>query len=264
MHMKAYTESWPIRGQFTISRGSKTQADVIVVECYDAGRKTGWGEAVPYKHYNETIEGSLALIEASREKIEKGISRFELLDLMPPCAARNAIDCALWDHEAKIKKKPVWQLAGLKEPQNSVTAYTIGFKSVEEMGQDAFQHAHRPLLKLKLATEQDLDRVQAVRKAAPESRIIVDANEAWTIEILENLAPKLSNLGVVLIEQPLPAGKDEALRGRKFAIPLCADESCRRIEDLNDLAQKYDYINIKLDKTGGLTHALDFVQKRKH
>jgi L-Ala-D/L-Glu epimerase len=258
MMISAYTESWPIKGKFTISRGSKTNADVIVVECL-RNKKKGWGEAVPYKHYEESIAQSLEQIEHIKDKVQHGLTRADLINLMPQGAARNALDCALWDLESKEKNIPVWQLAGLPEPKPIVTAYTISFKSAIEMGQEAAINFYRPLLKIKLGMETDLERIESVHKNAPHSKIIIDANEAWTIQILEKLAPQLADLNVVLIEQPLPANQDDALRGRTFQIPLCADESCRRIEDLPALAQKYQYINIKLDKTGGLTHAIDFV-----
>lgn len=261
MVLSAHSESWPIRGAFTISRGSKTSADVIVVECSKNGQRIGWGEAVPYKHYGESITQSLKEIEQIKDKIQHGLTRTALINLMPQGATRNAVDCALWDVEAKEKMKPVWQLAGLPKPKPIVTAYTISYKSAYEMGEDAKINAFRPLLKIKLGIEDDLERVEKVCTNAPNSKIIIDANEGWTIDILEKLAPKLAVLNVVLIEQPLPANQDGVLRGRTFQIPLCADESCRKIEDLPDLAQKYQYINIKLDKTGGLTHAIDFVKQ---
>ncbi|MDP3533720.1 MAG: dipeptide epimerase [Alphaproteobacteria bacterium] len=261
MMILAYAESWPIRGKFTISRGSKTSAEVIVVECHKNGQKIGWGEAVPYNHYGESIAQSLQQIEKIKDKIQNRLTRAELISLMPQGAARNAIDCALWDLESKEKNMPVWRLAGLPEPKPMITAYTISYKSSIEMGQDAAMHAHRPLLKIKLSKEDDLERIENVHKNAPNSKIIVDANEAWTLEILERLAPKLTDLNVVLIEQPLPADQDNDLIGKAFQVPLCADESCRKIEDLTDLAKKYQYINIKLDKTGGLTHAIDFVKE---
>lgn len=260
MKMRVYSESWPIKGQFTISRGSKTEAQVVVVELCEGNKRLGWGEAVPYKHYKESVEESIALLNAIMPSVDH-IDRNTLMKLMQPSAARNALDCALWDYEAKQVKKNVWELAGLPEPKPVQTAYTISFNSAAEMAKDAKLNQHRPLLKLKLANADDFDRVLAVRKAAPNSTLIVDANEGWTISILEDLAPKLADLGVALIEQPLRAEEDEVLEGRQFAVPLCADESCRLIEDLPKLAQKYSYINIKLDKTGGLTHALEFVKK---
>lgn len=258
--LSAYTESWPIRGKFIISRGSKISADVIVVECFN-NMKKGWGEAVPYKHYGESITQSLKEIEYIKDKVQQGLTRADLINIMPQGAGRNALDCALWDLESKEKNIPVWQLAELPEPKPIITAYTISFKPAIEMGQDAALNTFRPLLKIKLGAEDDLEHIKNVHQNAPHSKIIIDANEAWTIQILEKLAPKLTDLNVVLIEQPLPANQDDALRGRIFQIPLCADESCRKIEDLPALAQKYQYINIKLDKTGGLTHAIDFVKE---
>lgn len=256
--LEAEIQTWPIAGKFTISRGSKTEAHVLYV-CITEGEVQGHGEAVPYAHYGETIEGSLAQILFIKQKIEEGATRQDLLDLLPPSAARNAVDCALWDLEAKKKRQAVWQLANLPEPQPLTTAYTISFDDAEAMGKQAKKNAHRPLLKLKLAKPDDIDRVRAVRKNAPHATLIVDANEGWDIGILEKLIPELKNLDVSMIEQPLPAADDDQLIGKTFDIPLCADESCRKIEHLTDLAQKYQFINIKLDKTGGLTHALDFI-----
>lgn len=260
----AEAQSWPIAGKFTISRGSKTEAHVLYVSITE-GEFLGQGEAVPYTHYGESIEGSLAQVLFIQEKIEAGATRQDLLNLLPPSAARNAVDAALWDLEAKKSGRPVWEVANLPQPQPLTTAYTISFNTAEAMGQQALKNATRPLLKLKLAKADDFDRVQAVRKNAPDSQLIVDANEGWTIDTLENLVPKLKALDVKLIEQPLPASEDDALKGRKYDIPLCADESCRKIQALPDLAQKYQYINVKLDKTGGLTHALDFIgEAQKH
>lgn len=256
------SQSWPIKGKFTISRGSKTEAQVLYVSLTDGSHK-GHGECVPYAHYGESIEDSLAQILFIKPQIEAGATRQDLLTLLPPSAARNAVDCALWDLEAKQRGQPVWQLAGLPQPHPLTTAYTISFDEADKMGEQALNNAHRPLLKLKLAKPDDIDRVEAVRENAPSSTLIVDANEGWTIETLKALCPELQKLGVKLIEQPLPASDDEALQGQVFSIPLCADESCRKIEALPALAQKYQFMNLKLDKTGGLTHALDWAKAAK-
>jgi len=248
-------ESWPIAGTFTISRGSKTAAEVVVVEIGD-GAHLGRGECVPYPRYGETIAGAIAPIEALRAEIERGLDRAALLTALPAGAARNAVDCALWDLEAKIAGRPVWQLAGLAPPQAATTAYTLSLDTTENMAAAARANADRPLLKLKLSGPGDLDRVRAVHENAPRARLIVDANEAWTPAIYAALAPQLAPLGVELIEQPLPAGADGPLAGLARTVPVCADESCHDTASLVHIAGKYDAVNIKLDKTGGLTEAL--------
>jgi len=248
-------ESWPIAGTFTISRGSKTAAEVVVVEIRDSAH-VGRGECVPYPRYGETIDGAIAAIEALRSEIEWGMDRAALQAALTAGAARNAVDCALWDLEAKRAGCPVWQLAGLAPPQVAITAYTLSLDRVENMAAAARANADRPLLKLKLSGPGDLDRVQAVHENAPRARLIVDANEAWTAEIYSALAPQLGSLGVELIEQPLPAGADAPLAGLARPVPVCADESCHDTASLAHIAGKYDAVNIKLDKTGGLTEAL--------
>jgi L-alanine-DL-glutamate epimerase-like enolase superfamily enzyme len=248
-------ESWPIAGSFTISRGSKTQADVVLVEIRE-GAHVGRGECVPYAHYGETIAGTIAAIEQRRSQLEAGLDRAALQDAMPRGAARNAVDCALWDLEAKRAGRPAWQLAGLSPPRAVTTAYTLSLDTVENMAAAARANADRPLLKLKLSGPGDLDRVRAVHENAPRARLIVDANEAWTPDIFAELAPQLSRLGVELIEQPLPAADDHALTDLARPVLVCADESCHGLANLPALRGKYDAINIKLDKTGGLTEAL--------
>jgi L-alanine-DL-glutamate epimerase-like enolase superfamily enzyme len=248
-------ESWPIAGTFTISRASKTAADVVVAEVRD-GAHAGRGECVPYPRYDETIAGAIAAIEALRPELERGLDRATLQTVMKAGAARNAVDCALWDLEAKRAGRPVWQLAGLAPPRAATTAYTLSLGSVESMAAAARASADRPLLKLKLSGPGDLDRVRAVHENAPRARLIVDANEAWTPEIYTALAPQLAPLGVELIEQPLAAGADAPLTGLARPVPICADESCHDTASLAHIAGKYDAVNIKLDKTGGLTEAL--------
>jgi len=255
-------ESWPIRGSFSISRGSKTTADVIVVELERDG-KTGHGECVPYGRYGETldeVEGALASLRAD---VEAGLDRTALAMRLPAGAARNALDCALWDLEAKISGVPAWKAAGLPEPQPTLTAFTISLDSPERMRTAAKDAMDRPLLKLKLDGGPDLDRVRAVRDAAPKARLIVDANEGWAPAQIETLTPDLAQLGVELIEQPLPAGDDAALDRVRSAVPLCADESFHDLDDLAAMAGRYQFINIKLDKTGGLTEALHIVQEAR-
>ena len=236
---------------FTISRGSRTEAQVLTVRITDGGA-TGWGECVPYARYGETLESVSAEIEA----LSGPLTRDALYDLLPAGAARNAVDCALWDLQAKQAGKPVWELAGLARPEPEITAFTLSLDSPEKMREQAALHAHRPLLKIKLGTPDDMPRLEAVRAGAPDAQIIIDANEGWSAEVYADLAPHLVRLGVSLVEQPLPAGDDDALVGMERPVPVCADESCHDRASLAALKGKYDVVNIKLDKTGGLTEAL--------
>ena len=254
-------ETWPLAGSFTISRGTRTTAETVVVELADPdGPVLGRGECVPYAHYGETIEGVIAAIEGLRLQIEGGLDRIGLQALLPPGAARNALDCAYWDLEAKRAGAPAWQLCGLPALDAVTTAYTLSLETPEVMGRAAAANASRALLKLKLAGPDDLARVEAVRANAPETRLIVDANEGWSLDDYVALAPRLAALGVVLIEQPLPAGQDAGLAGLQRPVPVCADESCHATNSLAELAGRYDAVNIKLDKTGGLTEALALKQ----
>ena len=253
--LTAREERWPIAGAFTIARGSKTEARVLLVEIDDGGA-TGRGESVPYPRYGETPETSLAELEGLREAIEAGCDRTQLQTLLPPGAARNALDCALWDLEAKQTGVAAWRRAGLAALGPVETAYTLSLASPEAMGEAAHAAAHRPLLKLKIGGGDDLDRVAAVRAAAPGARLIVDANEGLDFDTLRRIGPDLARLGVVLVEQPLPVGEDEALAGYASPVPLCADESLHTRAELAGCAGRYACVNIKLDKTGGLTEAL--------
>ncbi len=237
---------------FTISRGSRTEAQVLTVRITD-GDHHGWGECVPYARYGETL-GS---VEAEIAGLPEDFTRSSLMELLPAGAARNAVDCALWDLEAKRAGKRAWELAGLPAPHPEITAYTLSLDTPEAMQTQAAQNAHRPLLKIKLGTPDDMPRLEAVRAGAPEARIIVDANEGWSAEVYSDLAPHLVRLGVALVEQPLPAGDDAALIGMDRPVPVCADESCHDRASLPALRGKYDVVNIKLDKTGGLTEALE-------
>ena len=236
---------------FTISRGSRTEAQVLTVTVTD-GTYRGWGECVPYARYDETLDSVTAEIEA----LPGDLSRSMLYDLLPAGAARNAVDCALWDLEAKRAGKRMWDLAGLPVPGPEITAYTLSLDTPEAMQAQAAVNAHRPLLKIKLGTPDDMPRLEAVRAGAPTSSIIVDANEGWSAAVYADLAPHLVRLGVELVEQPLPAGEDDALIGLDRPVPVCADESCHDRASLPALKGKYDMINIKLDKAGGLTEAL--------
>jgi L-alanine-DL-glutamate epimerase-like enolase superfamily enzyme len=249
-------ESWPIAGAFTIARGSKTEAEIIKVTIRD-GKHVGHGECVPYARYNETLRDVTASIREQAKPLSEGMSRAELHQAMPRGAGRNAIDCALWDLEAKITGEPVWKLAGLTQPSPRATAFTLSLDTPAAMKDAAIKNADRPLLKLKLGgTEEDIARVAAVRDGAPNATLIVDANESWSADTVLPMANELARFGVALIEQPLPAKDDEALRGLETPIPFCADESAHGLEGMKRLVGLYQYINIKLDKTGGLTEAL--------
>jgi L-alanine-DL-glutamate epimerase-like enolase superfamily enzyme len=234
---------------------------VVVVELSattaDGREVRGLGECVPYARYGETVDDVVAAIEAQAAAVTAGMGRAALQSAMPAGAARNALDCAFWDLECKATRQPAWRLAGLPEPAPVATAFTLSLAAPAEMGNAAREAAAMPLLKLKLGGgAEDIERVRRVRENAPNSRLIVDANEGWTIEQLAALAPELAALGVALIEQPLPAGQDAALAGFASPVPLGADESCHGIEGLADLRARYSVVNIKLDKTGGLTEAL--------
>ena len=238
-----------------IARGAKSEAELVVVEV-SAGEARGRGECVPYARYGETVESVLARLEAARPHIETGATAGALQALMPPGAARNAVDCALWDLEAKRTGVPAWRSAGLSRLDPVKTAYTISLGSPEETAAAARSAARRPLLKLKIGGEDDLERVEAVRAGAPRARLIVDANEALDFDALRRLAPEFARLGVQLVEQPLKAEEDEALEDWPSPVPLCADESLHTRSELEACARRYSYVNIKLDKAGGLTEAL--------
>jgi L-alanine-DL-glutamate epimerase-like enolase superfamily enzyme len=259
----AVHESFPIRGGFTIARGSKHKAEIVVATLtarLTNGRLVeGRGECVPYRRYGETLDGVIADIEAQRAAIAAGLNREGLQRAMKPGSARNALDCAYWDLEAKATGLPAWRLAGFADPPRPIsTAFTLSLDTPEAMGKAAQAAASMPLLKLKLGGEgDDIARVAAVRLASPKARLIVDANEGWSFEQLRERAPRLAGLGVALIEQPLPAGQDRQLSAYASPVPLCADESCHGLEDLAQLLGLYQAVNIKLDKTGGLTHALE-------
>ena len=253
------SESFPTRGTFAISRGSRTRVEVVTCTIRQ-GRAAGRGECVPYARYDETVASVIERIEAVRDDIERGISRAALRERMPAGAARNALDCALLDLEAKRQARPAWAIAGLDAPVAAVTAFTIGLGRPAEMAARARAAAGRPLLKLKLGGDGDAERVAAVREAVPGARLIVDANEAWTPAQLEAGLADMARLGVELVEQPLPADADEALAAMARPLAVCADESCRSRDGLAALAARYDMINVKLDKSGGLTEAIDLAR----
>jgi L-alanine-DL-glutamate epimerase-like enolase superfamily enzyme len=250
-------ETWPIQGTFRIARGGKTHAEVIVATIRD-GQTMGRGECVPYARYGESVQSVLEEIRALRVEVENGLTRDALQHSLTAGAARNAIDCALVDLEAKTSGRPAFELLGLHKPAPVRTAFTLSLDTPAAMGQAAGNAAGKgfSLLKLKIAGAGDLARVEAVRDAAPSARLIVDANEAWTQDDLITLTPHLARLGVGLIEQPLKADEDAFLDDFRSPVPLCADESCHTRADLPRLAGRYSHINIKLDKAGGLTEAL--------
>lgn len=241
------SDRFPLAEVFTISRGSKTHADVVTAQC-----GYGQGEAVPYARYGESLASVTAAIEALPDQFDHA----ELPALLPAGAARNAVDCAIWDHRAKVGHARIWDLLGRAAPAALETAFTLSLAPPDQMEIAARKQAHRPVLKIKLGTPEDMPRLEAVRRGAPNARLIVDANEGWTAEVYSDLAPHLTRLGVVLVEQPLPAGADDMLSEIPRPVPVCADESCHDRASLPDLVGKYDLVNIKLDKTGGLTEAL--------
>jgi L-Ala-D/L-Glu epimerase len=248
-------ERWPMAGAFAISRGVKTEAVVVVAELRD-GDHVGRGECVPYPRYGETVEGVASAIAALRPDIARGLDREALQHAMPPGAARNALDCALWDLAAKRSGRRAHELAGLPQPQPLATAYTISLATPEAMAAAAEKAAARTLLKIKLGGAGDPARIAAVRRAAPRAQLIVDANEGWTAANLQDNLAACAQAGVALVEQPLPADRDAALAEFAHPIPVCADESAHATASLAALAGKYEAVNVKLDKTGGLTEAL--------
>ena len=252
-------ERWPLGRAFAVSRGAKTEAIVVVAEVDDAGAR-GRGEAVPYARYGETPEGVVAAIEALRPALRDGMDHSALHAALPAGAARNALDCALWDLEAKRTGRRAYELAALPPPKPLVTAYTISLADPETMAQAAAQASARPLLKVKLGGGgNDVARIAAVRRAAPKAELIVDANEGWAADNLQTNLAACAEAGVTLVEQPLPQGLDATLTQIAHATAVCADESVHDRASLDALAGKYDAINVKLDKTGGLTEAIALI-----
>jgi L-Ala-D/L-Glu epimerase len=251
-------EEFPIAGSFVISRGAKTQASVVIATL-ESGGVRGRGECVPYARYGESIERVLAQIESLCFAIETGAGKVDLRKLMPPGAARNALDCAFWDFEAKRSGLPAYRLAGLDPPAPVTTAFTISLGTPQAMAAAAKAAAHRPLLKLKLGGAGDPERLAAVRAAVPHAKLIADANEAWSAQDLMPNLEACAKHGVLLIEQPLPADEDAVLATLAHPVPICADESCHEANDLAGLRGRYDAVNVKLDKAGGLTAAIALV-----
>lgn len=259
--IEAREEIWPLKEVFRISRGSRTEAQVVVVTVSD-GEHVGRGEGVPIKRYGQSAESVLAQIDSL--KGERTLNRQVLQELLPAGAARNALDCALWDLEAKRAGKRAWELADLPLVDEVETSFTISLDTPENMAAAAAAAADLPILKLKLGGDNlDLQRVEAVRKTAPNARLIIDANESWSPEHYRKIVPTLKELGVELIEQPFPADADEALETLNHPIPICADESCHTTGDLPRLKNRYEVINVKLDKTGGLTEALRLCERAR-
>ena len=255
-------ERWPIAGSFAISRGAKTEAAVVVAELGD-GKARGRGECVPYGRYGESLDSVLAQLKAMAPRLSAGLDRKALQKVMPPGAARNALDCAFWDLEAKQAGRPAHEMAGLPAPHPLTTAYTISLAEPAAMAQAAAQAASRALLKIKLGAPGDPERIAAVRAAAPHAALIVDANEGWDARNLGTNMAACAQAGVRLIEQPLPDQRDDALASLERAVPICADESAHDRASLARLAGKYDAVNIKLDKAGGLTEALAMMAEAK-
>ena len=249
--IEVHADTFKLAQVFTISRGSRTAAEVLTVKVTRNG-VTGWGECVPYARYDETLQSVTDQINSLPADIDRAALQSEL----PAGAARNAVDCALWDLEAKTKGVRVWDLIGVAAPKPEITAYTLSLDTPENMRAQAAKNAARPLLKIKLGTPDDMPRLEAVRAGAPDTPIIIDANEGWSAEVYSELAPHLIRLGVKMVEQPLPAGADDMLGEIDRPLPVCADEACHDRASLPKLVGKYDMVNIKLDKTGGLTEAL--------
>jgi len=260
--LTARLERWPLAKPFVISRGAKTEAEVVVAEIVE-GHLIGRGEGVPYARFGESAESVLLQIASAREALEAGAGRERLDALLPAGAARNAIDCALWDLEAKRAGVRAWVLAGRPRLDPVKTCFTLSLATPEAMAEAARANARRPVLKLKIGSADDLDAIAAVRTAAPRTRLIVDANEALSFEGMRRMLPDLERLGVKLLEQPLPAGEDEALEGFASTVPLCADESLHTRAELAACARRYSTANVKLDKAGGLTEALALVAEAR-
>src|SRR6266480_6614487 len=259
--VEAVQQKWPLDKPFRISRGSRTEANVAVVTVTD-GHHTGRGEATPIARYSQSVDSVLAQIESLKR--EKSLARNAIQNLLPAGAARNALDCALWDLESKISGKRAWELASIAMVPEVVTSFTISLGSPDTMAAEAKANANAPILKLKLdGDDVDLARIEAVRKAAPAPRLFIDANESWSAPHYRKIVSAFEKLGVELIEQPFPADADEVLEELDRPIPVCADESCHTTVDLPRLTNRYEVINIKLDKTGGLTEAVLLAERAR-
>lgn len=253
------SKNWPLHKPFKISREVHTHSETIICEIAD-DNVVGRGEAAGVSYEGETQESVKKQIEDVAAEITTGISREGLQKLLPPGGARNALDCALWDLEAKRSGQTVWQMLGW-EPRPVTTVYTVGIDDAENMQKDAAEHSDCPIIKVKVGIGDPLEQIASIRAGAPDSAIVIDANQAWTVADLERYAEPLKNLGVEMIEQPMSKSGDDALRGYDSPLPLCADESCATTADLERLVGLYSMVNIKLDKTGGLTEALALAEK---
>ena len=257
--LRTQHQRFPLRRPFRIARGVKTAADVVEVTIEEEGI-SGRGEGVPYPRYGESVDSTLAAIAEVRTAVETGAGREALLSLLPAGVARNAVDCALWDLEARRAGRTVADLLGAAAPRAIRSALTIGIDTPEAMQVAAREVRHAPLLKVKVDAEDPAARIWAVRSAAPQSTLIIDPNESWDGALVEAMQPVLLEAGIALLEQPLPAGADEWLEGFTPAVPICADESVHVAEDLHIVATRYQVVNVKLDKAGGLTAALQLAQ----
>jgi L-alanine-DL-glutamate epimerase-like enolase superfamily enzyme len=262
MHVEFRRVDWPFVSTFRIAYEVRTHAETVLVELKD-GNLVGRGEALGVSYHGETVDSLLAQLMAVKNELVSGISRRDLQSLLPAGGARNAIDCALWDLEAKRARRRAWELAGIDSANPLLTAYTLSMDTPKAMGRAAGSMRQYSLLKLKLSGAGDLERLAAVRRVRPDAELIVDANQSWSEQQLHEFAPRLAEIGVKLIEQPLPVGEDDVLAEFESPVPLCADESCQTTESLPSLAGKYEYVNIKLDKTGGLTEALRLARAAK-
>ena len=254
MELTTRIETWELNKPFTITRGTFTSSEVVVVEIRDK-EHLGRSEAAGVDYHGETREAIVEEIKAAWEALGETADRQRLQEVLPPGGARNALDCALWDLEAKKSGQTIWQLVGL-EPRALITVCTIGIDEPDAMGASAAEMTQYPELKIKLNDDRPVERIRAIRRARPDARLIIDANQAWTLDRLREVSPQLHELGVEMIEQPLAEGADDELEGYKAPVLLCADESCNTTRDLEYLASRYQMVNIKLDKTGGLTEAL--------
>ncbi len=254
LKLKVYPKNWPLHKPFKISRDVHTHSETMVCEVSD-GEHTGRGEAAGVSYDDETAESIIAQVQSVAGQIEAGITREALQDVLPAGGARNAVDCALWDLEAKRSGQTVWQMIGW-EPTPVTTVYTVGIDTAENMEKDAAAHSEYPFIKVKVGIGDPVEQIAAINAGAPNAKIVIDANQAWAVADLERYSETLMGMGVEMIEQPMDRSEDEALRGYESPVPLCADESCATSADLERLDGLYSMVNIKLDKTGGLTEAL--------
>jgi L-alanine-DL-glutamate epimerase-like enolase superfamily enzyme len=257
MKFDVVLDRWQLRAPFVTSQGELAEIETVTV-VLESGGFRGRGEALGVDYQGESARRMREQLEALRGEIERAVDRRALWRLLPPGGARNALDCALWDLEAKAAGSTVWRLVGC-EPRSLTTAYTLSLGSAAAMAAEAEERRSYPLLKLKLDAADPLERLAAVRASRPDAELVVDANGSWTLSLVERIAPQLVELGVAMVEQPLPAGADDALEGWRSPLPLCADESCQTRRDLEQVARRYSMVNIKLDKTGGLSEALELV-----